>query len=220
MSKEQQYLDAISGKLHEYAETMRDLTLHGAELKQAVHDMLEEATEFEAKCRAEYDIGPRFIVIQQQLSKLKDEFQEDVSGLYEQLEHVIESAQPKEEIATVYVYLFNTQGNRLSTWIPLFSMRALSEHSVNRPIYPDEKSVINLLRTKRDPAQHGFIQMRVNKSAIIQPKTPLKDSQGSPLIRLQQGSLVPDHIERFYHKGTYYRLTSKSELVPDESFGH
>ena len=155
--------------------------------------------------------------IQQQLLALQKARAYDASTDPEQTRKTPEkSIQPlADDEMIVYVDLINAQGKLLSTWQKMLAPRALREHSVNRPIYADFSHIEELVRSKKNPVSHGFIEAVIKKADILVPleECTCTGPLGHPLLRLKQGALLLKNVRFFYHLDKKYRLSFAGELT-------
>ena len=160
--------------------------------------------------RQKYQIGEKFRFIHDRLSGLLSQVEEGIKKIEE--ERAPKTQVLKEDEVKVYVYLFNAQGVNLKTWEKFIRPNVFYEHSVNRPIYPDQTSIETFLRAKADKNQHGYLVVIINKNDIIPIKEPLKDSLGSPVIKVREGSLKIEKLLSFHVNSVDYKLSPAGTL--------
>ncbi|MDX1901821.1 MAG: type IVB secretion system protein IcmQ [Gammaproteobacteria bacterium] len=173
-------------------------------LIQLIRSLLQQDNDL----REKYQVGNRFIFVRNGLQALLSELEAC---------HPILSAESKKEevtstsqLATVYIYLYNAQGIQVRTWAALLTPKALYEHSVNRPVFFDKKSVEDVLRSKSNVAQHAYLTMHIAEDDII---PPLPEESGIPAIKVREGSLKLEQLISLTHNGQEYILDVQGELV-------
>jgi hypothetical protein len=182
-------------------------------LKKLIELMRETISRDEA-LRQQYEVGTKFRFVSDKLNILMDHLEKRVRSV----EKEIKKAKPdiKENLITLYVYLYNAQGLVLRNWLNMLIPKVFYEYSVNRPIYADKSQIESLIRTKSDKVQHAYITISVNEADIIQSKDESmqrKDALGSPLIRVKEGALHFDKLILFTHNGIEYTLNDEGELI-------
>jgi hypothetical protein len=124
-----------------------------------------------------------------------------------------------EDQQEVFIYLFNAQGHKLTTWKSLLAPNALIDHSVNRPAYASRAYIEELMRSKEGARQHGFLRAVIKKADIVmsEDKSIFKDKLGHPLIRIQHAALKPEMLKEFYVGGKLYKIARDGSLTFKEN---
>jgi hypothetical protein len=214
-SNEKIFLQELGKLLTKYAEEVRALEGKGTDVEK-MHALLNSAIEHEKILRQKYDIGVRFHVLRSQLQATLDEFEKELATIQQQenSSHIKNNLrkQVAEDETLVYVYLFNSNGNKIKTWENLLLPSALQDHSVNRPIYTDLAHAQEVLRTRFPKDQHAYFEAIVKKSDILTGEEEITDNYQHPLVRLKEGALTIDRLRRFHHKNQDYRIEN-GELI-------
>lgn len=121
----------------------------------------------------------------------------------------------KQGYKKVYISVYQAEGNNLQKWQQ--TLKALTEHSISRPIYDDEKQVQAILRNKIDPVREGYVSVYVKEGDIITAGKASTDRIGNELLTLKVGAVKPENIIEFVHyqKSYYFKdeeLVFKQEL--------
>jgi len=212
---EKEYLQGLSKKL---TESVKQFGHDEEDQPQEIVQILNEIMHAEEACRAKYEIGARFHVIQSQLQALTTAYKKE-SDIKEMVEDIQQSTgEMKSDEEIVYVYLFNAQGAKFHTWLSVLTPKALMDHSINRPVYAKFEHIDELLRSKTDIEQHAYIKAHIKKSDIIMSldNSILKDALGNKLLRLKYGSLTADKIVYFFHRNKEYTVSKDGELKLQE----
>ena len=219
MNPESEYLQEIETQLQEYTQHVEELDEADPEMLDKLVVLLAELKEAEDACRKKHKIGVRFSVLAAQIKELYDKQAAKLKEQHEELEaSVAKSAAENagsKNTTTLYVYLFNAQGMKATAWQHLLTLRALHDHSVNRPIYATKEAVEELMRSKSNPAQHAYIEVDVKNEDILMgaEASIFQDKLGHPLVRIKQGALKPNGIRLFHHKEIDYLLDNEGRLI-------
>jgi hypothetical protein len=173
------------------------------ESKDRLLQIVNKAVEKDAKLREELQIVDKFRFIRERLNLLKQSIAETLDTI--KVQEVGNSRAAAEDERMVYVYLFNAHGMDLFSWNKMLHPSVYYEHSVNRPLYGEMEHVDAVIRNKTSRIQHGYL-------AIAVKKTALKESLGSPLLKIKEGSLHPDRLIYFWHNGHQYRVDDDGRL--------
>lgn len=171
--------------------------------------IVQEALAKDEELRTTYQVKDKFRFIRERLQYLLTRVEENLKNVQEAEEKHIDELSQDEQL--VYIYLFNAQGIHIESWHKMLQPGVFYEYSINRPIYQDRKYVENIIKTKSNRQQHGFIIIAQNKNDIISGQT--QDALMQPLIRVRDGSLNPKRVHGFVHNGQEYALIS-GKLVP------
>jgi hypothetical protein len=182
------------------------------ELKEKLMQIVNEAVSVDAKLRADLNIGDKFRFIRDRLQALKQQVEETLQTIK------VEETGTKQVIADdeqlVYVYLFNAHGIDTQSWMKMLHPSVYYEHSVNRPIYGAKEHVEMVIRNKSNRVQHGYLEVAVKKTAILnKDDESLKDSLGNPLLKIKEGSLLPERLICLTHNGNLYCVDENGRLA-------
>jgi hypothetical protein len=181
------------------------------DLKEKLMTLIREAVTGDKKLREEYQMGDKFRFISDRLSGLLERVEENIAALQKKVEKVNDAI--VEDEVLVYVYLYNTHGLSLQSWLKMLNPSVFYEYSVNRPIYAEKKEVEAYIRTKANKTQHGYLTVAVKKTEILPGSAELqRDTLGHSLIKVREGSLKAERLIAFTHNGHDYRLTENGEL--------
>lgn len=175
--------------------------------------LVHQAIERDEALRKKFEIGDKFRFVRERLKEVLTHLEADQSSTRVVTSDIKVDLQEGE--VAVYVYLFNTKGAVLRSWINMVSPKVFYEYSVNRPIYAEKTQVDAMLRAKTDKPQHAYLTVAVKASDILQSTsdTLQKDSLGNPLVKVREGSLKIDKLITFTHNGHEYRLSPEGEFI-------
>ena len=217
MSDEQEFLSKISQYFYDCAANIRVIeNSDDRDSCERILHLLKDAVDMEIELRAKHNIADRFKVIQAQIRAIFDKAQK-VQKLQKQVDD--KSGSDKKiffvDHAMVFVYLFNVQGSVLRTWQSLLTARALSDHCVNRPIYSECSDIEKLLKILGEPTgSRGYLEIIVKKNDIIKNSDgTLVDKNGIQLLKLRQGAMLVENIQKFCHKNKCYQVNDDGVLV-------
>lgn len=177
-------------------------------VKQALFSIVKELVASDEALRQKNQIGDKFRFIRERLQTLYQEVESNLDG--EQAQASVNKALSEHE-RLVFVYVYNAQGILLSTWQKLLNPVTYYDHSVNRPIYTDEKEIQALISTKSNPKQHGYLIFSLNKEDI--QLSGGKDALGAYLVRVKEGSLKFSELRGFVHHQQVYQVLPNGELM-------
>lgn len=179
------------------------------EIKEKVLELVRKAIEQDEELRKKYGIGDKFRFVRDRLRQLSEAIEAELKTKVVVQDDTKREVMPDQRL--VYVYLYNTHGSHFRSWQNMLSPDLFYEYSVNRPIYPDLKSLQRLLKTKENKLQHAFLAVAVSKSDIIE--TAAQDGLGQPLLKVKEGSLHFDNLISFTHNEQDYVLNSEGLLI-------
>jgi intracellular multiplication protein IcmQ len=116
------------------------------------------------------------------------------------------AALEKADHIKAYVSLYQNEGTNLTKWYQM--IKALTEHSVSRPVYRQEEQVKTLIRSKADAQHEGFVVAFIKESDVLQMpfgKTAV-DRFGNELLTLRPGAVKLENIIEFVHNQQSYLL--------------
>lgn len=112
----------------------------------------------------------------------------------------------KADHIKVCVSLYQNDGNNLAKWYQ--AVKALTEHSVSRPVYRDEEHVKTMIRSKADAQPEGYVVAFIKESDVLRMpfgKTSL-DRFGNELLCLRPNAIKLENIIEFVHCQQSYSL--------------
>lgn len=166
----------------------------GAALDRVVDDLPWEQSVFLSA------LGKKF-------AQIRDEFKRDV-GLDE---HALEKKNSEKERfklaegqLEVFISLYNAQGNDLSHWSRIIGN--LTNQSVSRPTYDAMKDVKEMIRSKNNINNEGFVSVYITREDLLKlpDERQPKDKLGHPLLVLKERAITHDKIRKFYHVSGIY----------------
>jgi len=113
----------------------------------------------------------------------------------------------------IYVSLYQVAGNNLQNW--QYTLRLLSEHSVNRPTYRDEQSVRALIASKTDIDRHGYAIVYIKEDDIYGFEEQPRDSLGHEMLVLKEGVVKLENIVGFVHANGKRYILADNVLVAE-----
>ena len=112
-----------------------------------------------------------------------------------------------ENAIVLYVALYQSDGADLQKWEnQLCSILKIAQ---SRPIYNEEETVINVLRSNLDRNTDAYIKVLVDKNEIIDSARILKDRLGQELTTVSMTAIRPENIVEFIHQGVRYDFLNK-----------
>lgn len=131
--------------------------------------------------------------------KLKKEL-EDNGQKPPTAEEMIDLAKQKSGLVEVYISVYCTEGRSIPRWESVLGN--LPKQVVGRPIYKREKDVKDIIRTKENPVNDGYVVAYITEMDILKPSFKEKaavDRFGHELIRLKDNVLKPENITKLIH---------------------
>lgn len=181
---------------------MNDLSI-----KQALFSIVKELVASDEALRQKNQVGDKFRFIRERLQNLYQEVETSLENEASQTE----AEKPlSEDDRLVFVYLYNAQGILLPTWQKLLSAQTFYDHSVNRPIYGDEKEIQAFISTKPNPKQHGYLIFSVRREEVQLSGT--KDTLGAYLMKVKEGVLKFSGLKGFVNHQRRYQVSSNGEM--------
>lgn len=115
----------------------------------------------------------------------------------------------------VYISLFQADGYDFLRWG--MQLRSIERYLVGRPVYNEEKDVLQLIRSKETTPSDAYIVCTVNKTDIQQDEWALKrkDANGQAVLALANNSVTADSIREFVHMNKRYRLQDSKLIAMD-----
>jgi Dot/Icm secretion system protein IcmQ len=143
----------------------------------------------------------------------------------EALSHYYDSLSPSKDYhkirteqgyTKVYVSLYQSDPYNLIKWQN--TLKNIREYSINRPIYRQEEYVREMIRSKHESPNEGYVIIYIKNSDIIPPYAGklVEDRWGHELLTLRDNSLSSENIIEFVHHGhRYYYHGGKVSLKPE-----
>ncbi|WP_131781032.1 Dot/Icm secretion system protein IcmQ [Legionella gresilensis] len=104
----------------------------------------------------------------------------------------------------VFISLYTSDGSNIQAWERI--ILNLPRQMISRPIYANEEDVKNLIKSKENKLNEGYIAIFVDKNSILNlpPDKMPQDRFGKQLLTLRDRSLDLNNIHYFVHlSGTY-----------------
>ena len=106
----------------------------------------------------------------------------------------------------VFIGLYLSNGSNLQNWEKI--IHNLPRQNISRPVYDDEKNVNDLIKSKENKINEGYVSVYVNQSDILPvsaDKAPV-ERLGHRLLLLRDRAIYPENINRFVHQSGTYTL--------------
>ncbi|WP_133128939.1 Dot/Icm secretion system protein IcmQ [Legionella nagasakiensis] len=107
----------------------------------------------------------------------------------------------------IFVALYSSTGSNLSSWERIVAN--LPSQMISRPIYANEKDVKEIIGTKENKINEGYVSIYISQNDILPTpaeKTPV-DKLGKSLLTLKDRALKLENIDRFVHISGTYKYT-------------
>lgn len=182
--------------------------------KEQLLQLVQAAIQHDTQLREQYQIGEKFRFVRDRLTALAVEIEAEIAQMQEEI--VKKTSQVKEDDVLVYVHLFNAQGIIFQTWNKMVAPAVFYEYSVNRPIYTDKAAIESLVRSRQNRAQHGILTVIIKKQDILptpEDEEPVKDVNGSQLVKIREGSLSVSRMVSFTHQEQDYVINDNGQLT-------
>jgi intracellular multiplication protein IcmQ len=179
--------------------------------KQKLVELVRDAITRDQALREKYQMGDKFRFVRDRLHALLDQLEKHVEHI-EQEEKKSEVTAGEDE-TLVYIYLYNSHGASLNTWINMLTPKLFYEYSVNRPIYLEKAPAEALIRSKSNPIQHAFLTVVIKQKDIIQNENIPKDILGNQVVKVKEGSLRFERLLAITHNNQDYNLSVQGTLV-------
>ena len=183
------------------------------EQKNKLLDLVHEALAQDKALREKYQIADKFRFIRDHLQTLVTNVEESLKAT--EVEKAKKVDVTSEDEMLVYVYLFNTHGIMLNTWLKMLQPEIFYEHSVNRPVYTEKSHIEGLIKRKATKVQHAYLTIVMKKSDVsaAEGAVGLKDIYDNPVIKVKEGALAFKNMVAFTHNDQDYEFNSDGELV-------
>ena len=157
------------------------------------------------------------------MRKYGDEFQQDVSGVLANHNKSLKKTSDRfvlnENQLEVYIGVYNAQGTDLGQWARVISN--LTSQCVSRPMYFSQSAVKEMIRSKVNLNNEGYVLIHVNKSDLmdIEKERLPRDKLGNVLLLLKERVITQERIKKFYHDtGVYEYKQGIMSRFDDMSF--
>jgi intracellular multiplication protein IcmQ len=184
---------------------------------EKILQLVQTALDQDTALRLKYQVGDKFRFIRDRLQAVLASVNKHIEIVKESAEETTHSLAADEML--VYVYLYNANGIILKTWQNMLNPAVFYEYSVNRPIYTEKSDVQAFIRSKTNKVQHAFLTIAIKKQHMLKAinAEEMKDTIGSPLIKVKEGSLLFNRLISFTHNGNDYVLDEMGLLVKSSS---
>jgi hypothetical protein len=173
--------------------------------REKIITLMRETIASDTALREKYQIGDKFRFVRDRLKALLQQLEQSESKEEQEKESIVETA---EDETLVYVYLYNSQGLLLQTWINMLTPKLFYEYSVNRPIYLHKSQIEKLINSKTNCVQHAFLTVVVKKNEILQTESSTKDVLGNSMAKVKEGSLRYEKFVVMTHNNQEYKLSA------------
>jgi intracellular multiplication protein IcmQ len=113
---------------------------------------------------------------------------------------MIDYVKQKSGLVETYIAVYCAEGNNVARWEAVLSN--LPRQVVGRPIYKREKDIKDIIATKENPINDGYIVAYITEMDILKPSFREKatvDRFGHELIRLKDNTLKLENITKLIH---------------------
>ncbi|HEX4044817.1 MAG TPA: type IVB secretion system protein IcmQ [Gammaproteobacteria bacterium] len=185
------------------------------EQKESISKLARTMLAEDKALRDQFQIGDKFRFIRDRTQAVVTKIDESMLEM-QQEERVYVKALVEDEVE-VYVYLYNSHGLSLKTWVKMVNPSVYYEYSVNRPVYVEKAHIQQVIRNKTNKMQHAFLTIAVKKTDIL-PTTDeaLRDPVGHPLVKVKEGALHAEKLIAFTHNDMDYVVDHRGELIKKE----
>lgn len=183
------------------------------ELEAQVLQLVRAMVERDEELRKKYEMDNKFRFVRERLQAIFQQLEQELKVAIQKPDQQSKKNELLEDEIAVYVYLYNANGIVLSSWQNLLTPKVFYEYSVNRPIYIEKSHIEALLRSKSNKAQHAYLTVAIKAAHVIQSEAEIKDTLGSPVVKIREGSLSFDRLIGFTYNDQEYMLSDKEGLV-------
>lgn len=181
--------------------------------KEVLLRLVNEAVKQDSSLREQFNIGDKFRFIRDRLLALQKHIEESLASLKDESEETAQII--AEDEVLVYVYLYNSQGDVITTWQKMLNPVVFYEYSINRPIYREKADVDAYIRTKPNKLHHAYITIAVKRKDLMVASgaEDYKDSLGNVLIRVREGAFKSSRMMAFTHNQLDYSVNQEGVLI-------
>ncbi|GGI89951.1 Dot/Icm secretion system protein IcmQ [Legionella impletisoli] len=147
-------------------------------------------------------------VIGKNLRQLRDKFSSQTKAL-NQDEKIASNLANRIALRSgqreIFIALYSSTGSNIQSWTHILAN--LPRQIISRPIYANEQDVKEVIRTKENQNNEGYVAIYINKDDIL-PTHPDKiptDKLGKPLLSLKDKAIKVENINRFVHISGVYK---------------
>ena len=115
-------------------------------------------------------------------------------------EEMIDYAKQRSGLVEVYISVYCTEGRSVPRWETVLGN--LPKQIVGRPIYKREKDIKDVIATKENPINDGYVVGYITEMDILKPSFREKmavDRFGHELVRLKDNTLKVENITKLVH---------------------
>ena len=204
------YLTESATQMSQLIHVLDAVSSFSGENKRALVELAEEIMRGDNALRETHQIGEKFRFVRDRLQALLEQLEKQANATETEKKAVMSVA--ADEVL-IYVYLYNSQGVLLSTWLNMLTPKLFYEYSVNRPLYQDKSHVDLLIRSKANKVQHAYLTVAVKQSMVIQSEDLSKDVLGNPMTKVKEGAFLFDRLMAFTHGEQDYTLNENRVFV-------
>ncbi|MES2217203.1 MAG: type IVB secretion system protein IcmQ [Pseudomonadota bacterium] len=181
------------------------------EQERKLVELIRDVVARDKALREKYEIGDKFRFVRDRLDSLLLQLETHVDNVkIEEKKTIIVKT---EDEVFAYVYLYNSQGATLVTWINMLTPKLFYEYSVNRPIYLDKNHIESLIKSKANRVQHAYLTVAIKQNDLITNENAPKDPQGNTVMKVREGSLKFERFIALTHNDQDFVLTEQGALV-------
>lgn len=154
--------------------------------------------------------------------QIRDEFNYSVGIAPSNLKNNSSSSEQvslKDDQVEVYISVYNSQGDDLGNWARIIDN--LTRQSVSRPTYLKVNEVKEMIRSKLNLDNEGYVSLHVLKTDLnsMAKESLPKDKLGNSLVLLKERIIEQNKIKKFHHNsGTYEYKKGILSRVGDMNF--
>jgi intracellular multiplication protein IcmQ len=148
-------------------------------------------------------------VIGKQVSSVRDDFENLINPSKNVNPVTTHTATGTEnERVSVYVAVYCTKGTDMKNWERVLA--TLPAQLISRPIYPDEKYAITLIKSKTNKENEAYLCLDIPTNTIVQPDQdkPMLDKLGNPLMTLKGKPMSAQYEATFFHQSGKYQYSN------------
>lgn len=117
-----------------------------------------------------------------------------------------------EDSVVIYIALYQADGSNFTRWSQMLA--AISNLSINRPIYRHEDDVKACMRAIEKKQNHAYLEALINKEDILSTIDNMpRDRNGYELLIVKEKAVKPDNIVKFVHITGSYQFQNKQLIL-------
>ena len=145
----------------------------------------------------------------EKLKKIVEQYRKVLIGEEEESSKT-KDTQEKKEGKVIYISIYQAQGQSILKWQA--ALNVLETCSFGRPIYEKEAFVRNLIKSKRNTENEGYVAVRVGDRDVFPGK--LMDQLEQPIITVKPGSISPNNVVEFVHQNiSRYQFVNQKLII-------